>query len=65
MLQIEKKLVMDEDQTPIAVQIDFDTFQVIERILEDYGLGKFMEDVKAEPSLELGEAQAQYSTDLP
>ena len=61
MLTIEKKYLIDESNRPVAVLVDVGTFERIEQILEDYALGKLMEEVEAEPSLDLEEAQAVYS----
>jgi len=60
MLDIEKKYVMAEGNRPVAVWVDVGTFERIEQILEDYALGKLMEEVEAEPSLNLEEAQVMY-----
>ena len=60
MLTLEKKYVVDEHHRPVAVLVDVDTFERIEQILEDYALGKLMEEVEAEASLDLEEAQAEY-----
>jgi len=46
MLEINKNYVLDKDQKPIAVQIPIAEFEKIEEILEDYGLGKLIEEVE-------------------
>jgi len=39
MKNIRKKYIVDENQKTIAVQIDINDFEKIERAFEDYGLG--------------------------
>jgi hypothetical protein len=46
MLEINKNYVLDNNQKPIAVQIPIAEFEKIEEILEDYGLGKLIEEVE-------------------
>ncbi len=60
MLKIEKRFVVDEEGKPIAVQIDLETFQKIEEILEDYGLAKEVQAVEDEESLDLTAARDRY-----
>jgi hypothetical protein len=56
MLEINKNYVLDTNQKPIAVQIPIAEFEKIEEILEDYGLGKLMEEVENDVTLSKGEA---------
>ncbi|MGF1540234.1 MAG: hypothetical protein ACFCU5_07240 [Pleurocapsa sp.] len=42
MLKINKNLVLDENQQPIAVQISIAEFEQIEEILENFGLNKLI-----------------------
>ncbi|MBL1208341.1 hypothetical protein [Geminocystis sp. GBBB08] len=51
MLEINKNYVLDTNQKPIAVQISITEFEKIEEILEDYGLGKLIEEVEKEETL--------------
>jgi hypothetical protein len=46
MLEINKNYVLDENQNAIAIQIPIAEFEKIEEILEDYGLGKLIEEVE-------------------
>ena len=48
MLEIHKKIVLDEDQRPFAVQIPIDEFERLEEVIENYGLSKLMDEVKNE-----------------
>ena len=45
MLEINENYVLDENQNAIAIQIPIAEFEKIEEILEDYGLGKLIEEV--------------------
>jgi len=52
MLEISKSYVLDKDQKPIAVHIPIAEFEKIEEILEDYGLGKLIEEVENDQILD-------------
>lgn len=56
MLEINKNYLLDTNQKPIAVQIPIAEFEKIEEILEDYGLGKLMEEVENDETLSKKEA---------
>ena len=60
MLNINKTYVTDSKKQPIAVQIDIQTFDKIEQILEDYALGKLIEENDPEDILTLNEAEEWY-----
>lgn len=62
MLRIRKEYVITDDNKKKAVLIDVKTFERIEEILENYGLGKYMEDVEKEEALSLNEAKTYYET---
>ena len=46
MLEINENYVLDENQNAIAIQIPIAEFEKIEEILEDYALGKLIEEVE-------------------
>jgi hypothetical protein len=46
MINIRKKFIVDENNNKIAVQLDLDTFEKIQEILEKYCLNKEIEDQK-------------------
>lgn len=46
MINIRKKFIVDENNNKIAVQLDLDTFEKIEEILEKYCLNKELENQK-------------------
>ncbi|MBF0338229.1 MAG: hypothetical protein HQL05_10390 [Nitrospirae bacterium] len=62
MLNIVKKYVVDENNNRLAVEVDIETFNKIEEILEDYGLYRLMTDDTDNEMLDLDEAKRFYST---
>jgi PHD/YefM family antitoxin component YafN of YafNO toxin-antitoxin module len=62
MLAIKKEYVVTDDNKKKAVLIDIDTFNKMEEIIENYGLAKYMAEVKEEKALSLSEAKEYYST---
>ncbi|MDJ0577625.1 MAG: hypothetical protein QNJ65_21005 [Xenococcaceae cyanobacterium MO_234.B1] len=62
MLKINKNLVVDENQQPIAVQIPIAEFKQIEEILENFGLNKLMTETEAEERLSEDEAWTYYQS---
>lgn len=60
MLDIKRTYLTDENRRPIAVQIDIKTFEKIEQLLEDYALGKLIEENNPKENLSLNEAQEYY-----
>jgi hypothetical protein len=61
MPDIKKIYLTDENRRPIAVQIDIKTFEKMEQLLEDYALGKLIEENNPEENLSLNEAQEYYN----
>jgi PHD/YefM family antitoxin component YafN of YafNO toxin-antitoxin module len=62
MLRIKKEYVITDDNQKKAVLIDVETFKKIEEILEDYGLGKYMEEIEDEETLSIKDAKEYYGT---
>lgn len=62
MLDIKKEFVVTNSNRKKAVLIDIETFERIEEILENYGLGKYMEEVKDEEILSIKDAASYYKT---
>ena len=60
MLKIKKKYLTDEDNNPVAVQIDIRTYHQIEELLEDYALSKYIDEVVDEETMNVNEAKAYY-----
>ena len=59
MINIRKRFIVDENNNKIAVQLDLDTFEKIEEILEKYCLAKEIEDRKDD--IETDESGAVYN----
>ena len=62
MLEIHKKIVLDEDQRPFAVQIPIEEFERLEEILANYGLSKLMDEVENDERLSTEDASAYYKS---
>ena len=62
MLEIKKTYVTDSKKRPIAVQIDIQTFEKMEQLLEDYALGQFIEENDPEDVLSVAEAKTYYES---
>jgi hypothetical protein len=60
MLEIIKKYIVDESNNRLAVEIDIDTFNSIEEIIENHGLYHLMKETEEAESLTLSEAKAYY-----
>lgn len=58
---LKKKYIVDENNNRVAVQLDIDTFNRIEEILENYGLVELMKEEELSGKLELKEAQEYYN----
>lgn len=62
MLEIHKKIIIDEHKKPIAVQISIKEFERMEEIIENYGLAKLMDEVKEDARLSSGDAKRYYQS---
>jgi len=62
MLEIRKTYVTDSKKHPVAVQIDIQTFEKIEQLLEDYALGQFISVNDPNDTLSVAEAKAYYES---
>ena len=62
MLEIHKKIVLDEDQRPFAVQVPIEEFERLEEVIENYGLAKLMDEAKDEEKLSIEEAKTFYKS---
>lgn len=60
MLNIKKLYLTDENQRPVAVQVDIHDFEKMEQIIEDYALGRFIEENDPKENLSLNEAKEYY-----
>lgn len=62
MEEIKKQYIVDEQNQKIAVQIDYETFERIEEVLENYALVQLMRENEEEDTLDLNNAKAYYQT---
>lgn len=62
MLEIKKTYVTDSRKRPVAVQVDIQTFEKMEQLLEDYALGQFIGENDPEDNLSVAEAKAYYES---
>ena len=62
MVEIHKKIVLDENQRPFAVQVPIKEFERLEEIIENYGLSKLMDEVKDEEKLSIEDARTHYKS---
>ena len=60
MLPIKKEYIVTANNKKKAVLIDLETFNKIEELIEDYGLGKFMNEAENEQNLSSTDAKKQY-----
>ncbi|WP_010424112.1 hypothetical protein [Anaerophaga thermohalophila] len=60
MLEIKKTYLTDENRKTVAVQLDIETFEKIEQVLEDYALGKLIEENNTADNLSVNEAKEYY-----
>ena len=62
MLEIKKSYVTDSKRCPVAVQVDIQTFEKMEQLLEDYALGQFINENDPSDILSVAEAKAYYKS---
>jgi hypothetical protein len=60
MEELKKSYIVDEQNRKVAVQLDIETFNKIEEVLENFALARLMEENGDEDVLELNEALAYY-----
>jgi hypothetical protein len=62
MSPIRKQYVVDESNRRVAVQIDLETFERIEELLENAGLARAISEAAADEVLEPEPAKALYAS---
>ncbi|CAN5523612.1 hypothetical protein BH24GEM3_BH24GEM3_01530 [soil metagenome] len=62
MQEIKKRYVVDEGGKRVAVQVDLETFEQIEEVLENYALVQLMQQNDTENPLDSARALAYYRT---
>ena len=61
MLKLKKKYVVNAQSKIVAVQIDLEAFQQVEKILEGFILIRLLHEAFAEKKFSLQEARVYYS----
>ncbi len=61
MNDIKRKYIVDENNNKIAVQLDLNTFNQIEEVLENFALVQFMKENETDETLSLKEAKLYYN----
>jgi hypothetical protein len=62
-MHIPRQYIIDEDNRRIAVQLDIETFERIEEVLENQGLMLLMQAAADDEPVELEEAKAIYGAE--
>jgi hypothetical protein len=62
MKHIKRKYIIDENNQKVAVQLDLNTFNQIEEILENYALVQLINENDSDEILDLKSAKEYYST---
>ena len=60
MEEIKKRYIVDDKNRKIAVQIDYETFERIEELLEDYALIQLIKENDEKGILDENEAKSYY-----
>ncbi|WP_333875981.1 hypothetical protein [Methylobacter sp.] len=60
-MELKRQYIVDEDNHKVAVQLDIDTFEKIENVLENYALVQLINADESE-TLSIEEAQKYYAT---
>ena len=61
MLNLKPQYVLSNENEPVSVILDIQTFRKIEAVIEDYGLAKFMDEGDRDEPLSLSEARDYYA----
>ncbi len=62
MNKIHKKILVDENDKPVAVQIPIDEFERIEEVIENHGLAELMDETADEERLAPDDAKKFYQS---
>ncbi|MGZ4969435.1 MAG: hypothetical protein ACXV8O_06930 [Methylobacter sp.] len=60
-MELKRQYIVDEDNHKVAVQLDIDTFEKIEDVLENYALVQLINADESE-TLSIEEARKYYAT---
>lgn len=61
-MELKRQYIVDEDNHKVAVQLDIDTFEKIEDVLENYALVQLINADESEAALGIEEAKKYYAT---
>lgn len=61
-MEVKRTYIIDEQNRRVAVQIDIDTFNRIEELLENYALVQLMEEQTDGEALGIDDALRYYQT---
>ena len=61
MAQIKKRYIVDEENNPVGIILDLETFQEMEELVEDQLFGKILEEAAKEEPLTLDQARRRYA----
>ncbi len=59
-MELNKRFIVDENNCKVAVQIDIETFNKIEEVIENYALYKLMNKNDEDPLFNLEDAKLYY-----
>lgn len=62
MTEIRRKYIVDENNKKVAVQLDINTFEKIEEILENFALVQLIKETENEEKLSVHEAKDFYKS---
>lgn len=57
---IKKRYIVDEENRRVAVQLDLDTYERLEKLLEDHALAQLMAEGDNGEPLDLEDARSYY-----
>jgi len=62
MLALHKRIILDEQQKPFAVQVPIEEFEQLEELIENYGLSRLIDDVSNDERLSIEDAKEYYQS---
>lgn len=62
MRHFPRKYIIDENNNRVAVQLDIETFEKLEDVIENYGLVQLMREVENVKPLTVNESPSYYSS---
>jgi hypothetical protein len=59
--QLKTQYIVSDDNEPVGVILDIETFHKIEAVIEDYGLDSFIDEADDDEPLSLSDVQDYYA----